>query len=80
MLSELHHVLQVSMGWFDMHLDEFRDRSNCCGGVFGYLNLLESLADPNCPNHDEARDWVDEDFDSTRFDAATVNSLLTTLR
>ena len=47
-----------------------------CGGVFGYLNLLESLTDPNSPNYDEARDWVDEDFDPKRFDVATVNNLL----
>jgi hypothetical protein len=47
-----------------------------CGGIFEYLNLLESLADPNHPNHSEARDWVEEDFDPKRFDPATVNSLL----
>jgi len=47
-----------------------------CGGVFGYLNLLESLTDPDNPNHEEARDWVGEDFDPKRFDVATVNSLL----
>jgi len=146
LLSELHHVLQISMGWFDSHLYDFRYQRNrygdltlleeviddsetslcqvarrkgnqlvytydfgdnwehevlveridqcsapavprciggrnaCppedCGGVFGYLNLLESLTDPNNPNHDEARDWVDEDFDPKRFDVATVNSLL----
>src|SRR4029077_13813929 len=29
-----------------------------CGGVFGYRNLLESLTDPDNPNHEEARDWV----------------------
>jgi hypothetical protein len=44
--------------------------------VFGYLNLLESLTDPNKPNYDEARDWVDEGFDPKRFDVATVNNLL----
>jgi hypothetical protein len=146
LLSELHHVLQISMGWFHSHLHDFRDRRNrygdpkslqavidesetslcqvaprkgsrfvytydfgdtwehevlvekidrdtvstlprclggrnaCppedCGGVFGYLNLLESLADRNHPNHDEAREWVDEDFDPKRFDVAAVNSLL----
>jgi Plasmid pRiA4b ORF-3-like protein len=50
-----------------------------CGGVFGYLNLLESLTDPNHPNHNEAREWVDVDFDPKRFDVATVNNLLMTL-
>ena len=146
LLSELHHVLQISMGWFEGHLHDFRvqrdrygdpklleevidesetslcqvargkgsrfvytydfgdnwehdvlvekidqesvsavprcigGRNACppedCGGVFGYLNLLESLTDPNSPNYDEARDWVDEDFDPKRFDVATVNNLL----
>jgi hypothetical protein len=150
LLSELHHVLQVSMGWFDGHLHDFRNQRNrygdskfleavidesetslrqvaprkgsrliytydfgdnwehdilveeidqstvsavprclggrnaCppedCGGVFGYLHLLESLADPNHSNHHEARDWVEEDFDPKRFDVATVNGLLKTLR
>jgi hypothetical protein len=149
LLSELHHMLQVSMGWFDAHLHDFRNRQNrygdpkllegvidesetslrqiaprkgdrfiytydfgdnwehevlveeidqdnasalsrclggrnaCppedCGGVFGYLNLLESLTDPNHPNHNEAREWVDVDFDPKRFDVATVNNLLMTL-
>jgi pRiA4b ORF-3-like protein len=145
-LNELHDVLQVSMGWDDSHLHDFRNQQNrygdptlleevidesktclcqvaprkgnrfiytydfgdnwehdvlveeidrssasamsrciggrnaCppedCGGVFGYLHLLESRTDTNHPNHDEAREWVDDDFDPKRFDAAAINSLL----
>jgi hypothetical protein len=149
LLSDLHYVLQIAMGWFDMHLHEFQDRSNrysdpksldgvidenartlrqiaprkksrfvytydfgdnwehdivveeierssvpvmpsciggrnACppedsGGVFGYLSLLESLADADHANHDEARDWIGEDFDQTYFDPAEANAVLGTL-
>jgi hypothetical protein len=137
------------MGWFDMHLHDFRDRSNrysdpkamddvidenartlrqiaphkgswfvysydfgdnwehdviveeiernsapvaprclggrnACppedvGGVFGYLGLLESLADADHENHYEAIDWLGEDFDQTNFDPAEANAVLGTL-
>jgi hypothetical protein len=145
-LGDLHYVLQVTMGWFDMHLHEFRNRSNrygdskslegaidenevslrqiaplkgcrfvyrydfgdnwehdvvveeiersnalaaprclggrnACppedsGGVFGYLSLLQSLADASHPNHDEAKDWIEEDFDRTYFDPEEANAVL----
>lgn len=149
LLGDLHNVLQIAMGWFDMHLHDFRDRSNrysdpkalddvidenattlrqiaprkgsrfvysydfgdnwehdviveeiernsapvaprclggrnACppedvGGVFGYLGLLESLADADHASHDEAIDWLGEDFDQTYFDPAEANAVLCTL-
>lgn len=44
------------------------------GGVFGYIRLLESLADPSHPDHEESKEWVAEDFDPTYFNAEEVNA------
>jgi uncharacterized protein with PIN domain len=44
------------------------------GGVFGYTTLLESLADPSHPDHEESKEWVSEYFDSTYFDTEEVNA------
>jgi pRiA4b ORF-3-like protein/uncharacterized protein DUF6930 len=149
LLGDLHNVFQIAMGWFDMHLHDFRDQSNrysdpkalegvaseraktlrqiaprkgsrfvytydfgdnwehdviveeiersslpvaprclggrnACppedsGGVFGYLSLIESLSDTGHPNHDEAMDWIGDDFDRTYFDAEEVNAVLSRL-
>jgi hypothetical protein len=49
------------------------------GSVFGYLNLPESLADTDHPNHDEAMGWIGKDFDRTYLDLAEVNAVLSTL-
>lgn len=39
-----------------------------CGGPWSYANLLEALADPEHPEHDELREWIPIDFDPTYFD------------
>ena len=39
-----------------------------CGGVWGYGELLETLQDPNHPDHEEMLEWVDGDFDPEAFD------------
>ena len=31
-----------------------------CGGIPGFYALLEAVADPNHPNHAEAKEWLDE--------------------
>ena len=38
-----------------------------CGGPWGYLELLEVLADPAHPEHAERREWLGEDFDPEDF-------------
>lgn len=40
-----------------------------CGGPDGYAQLLEVLADPSHPDHDELREWAPTDFDPDYFDA-----------
>ncbi len=39
-----------------------------CGGVPGFMNLLEAIADPTHDQHEELLEWVGDDFDPERFD------------
>lgn len=39
-----------------------------CGGLPGYMNLLEALADPKNEQHEELSEWVGGDFDPEHFD------------
>jgi hypothetical protein len=39
-----------------------------CGGPWGYSNLLDVLADPTHPHHEELREGLPLDFDSAHFD------------
>lgn len=47
-----------------------------CGGFPGYFHLLEAMADPKHPEHDEMLEWVGEEWDSEAFDLDAVNSAL----
>jgi hypothetical protein len=47
-----------------------------CGGPWGYANLLQVLNDPNDDEHEEMREWVEEDFDPEHFDVETINRAL----
>lgn len=38
-----------------------------CGGTWGYRELLEILADPTHPEHDERREWLGRPFDPEAF-------------
>jgi len=42
-----------------------------CGGPWGYEQLLAILADPNHPEHESWREWIDGPFDPNRFDPNT---------
>lgn len=47
-----------------------------CGGVGGYEELLEVLADPAHEQYKELREWTPEDFDAEAFDLALTNQFL----
>jgi len=44
-----------------------------CGGVWGYADLLDALADPNHELHEEKKEWLGEDFDPEAFDLAQLS-------
>jgi hypothetical protein len=45
------------------------------GGISGFYAQLEALADPNCPDHDDAKEWLG-DFDPNRFDHQPIKDRL----
>jgi len=46
------------------------------GGIYGYYRWLEALRNPKSDMHEEAADWLGEDFDPGRFDLEAVNQAL----
>jgi hypothetical protein len=57
-----------------------KGKGNCppedCGGIYGFYGLLEALADPKHPDHEDMREWVGEDYDPDHFDLAEINQRL----
>jgi hypothetical protein len=47
-----------------------------CGGMGGYFNLLEILADPKHEEHQSMMDWIGGSWDATHFNADQVNVFL----
>ncbi len=47
-----------------------------CGGVFGYLEMLDALADPSHESREEILDWLGEHFDPEEFSVDDVNEQL----
>lgn len=47
-----------------------------CGGIWGYYNLLESIANPDDEDHEESKEWLGESFDPTAFDIEAANKAL----
>ena len=46
------------------------------GGVWGYVNLLQALHDPDHPEHEDCKEWIGDDFDPAAYDIKAVNELL----
>jgi hypothetical protein len=46
-----------------------------CGGIPGFYNLLEALADPDHPEHQDMQDWIGG-FDAEDFSVDAVNGRL----
>ena len=51
-----------------------------CGGIWGFADLLEAIADENHPEHEEILEWVGEEFNPQEFDTAAVNRALQRIR
>jgi len=51
-----------------------------CGGPWGYQDLLAVLADPAHPEHADRLEWTGGTIDPTRFDVASVASILGAMR
>jgi hypothetical protein len=51
-----------------------------CGGVWGYAELLETLADPESEEHEEMLEWLGGEIDPEEFDIDEVNRLLAHLK
>lgn len=51
-----------------------------CGGAWGYEEMLEILKNPEHPEYEDTRDWLDESFDSELCDLQHINSRLTAFR
>ena len=51
-----------------------------CGGVWGYADLRDALANPASEEHDAMLEWLgldsDEDFDPAAFDVEETNEIL----
>jgi hypothetical protein len=51
-----------------------------CGGVWGYAELCDILADPNHPDHGERLEWLGHPHDPDAFDKHAINSSLARIR
>ena len=47
-----------------------------CGGIWGFYNMLDILADPDREEYEEMVEWVGPDFDPEAFSVADVNKTL----
>ncbi len=50
-----------------------------CGGAWGYASLLEALADPQHPEHEDQLEWVGGEWNAESFDLEAVNAALAEL-
>jgi hypothetical protein len=46
-----------------------------CGGVWGYYDLLNAIADPDHEMHEELSEWLGDEFDPEAFDLDEVNKI-----
>ena len=46
-----------------------------CGGIPGFYDLVEAIADPNHEQHEELKDWLGYDFDPMDFSIDRVNQM-----
>ncbi len=46
------------------------------GGVWGYMDFIEAMRNPDHPQHDEFAEWFEDEFDPEAFDIDEVNRRL----
>jgi hypothetical protein len=46
------------------------------GGVWGYYDFLETISNPDDPEHDDMLDWIGGEFDPEHFDLDEINAEL----
>lgn len=51
-----------------------------CGGIYGWQELCETLADPNHPEHADRLDWLGFRPDPAAFDQTAVNNAMAGIR
>ena len=51
-----------------------------CGGVPGFYDFLEAIADPEHERHEELKEWLGDDFDPEAFSVDEVNRRLAPLQ
>lgn len=51
-----------------------------CGGILGYYDLLDGLADSSHPRHEELCDWIGGEFHPEAFSIKKVNRILSPAR
>jgi hypothetical protein len=51
-----------------------------CGGIRGFYDLLEALAEPNHERYEELCEWIGDDFDPQAFSVENVNRMLSPKR
>jgi hypothetical protein len=75
-----HHVIIVEkvLENADGPIPSCVDGARACppedsGGVCGYVDKLEALANPDDEEGEELREWLGEDFDPERFEVNVVN-------
>lgn len=51
-----------------------------CGGTHGYQQLLESLADPADPEHEEMAEWAPDGFNPEAFDVQAYDAAVRSVR
>jgi hypothetical protein len=44
-----------------------------CGGIWGYADFLEAIADPKHENHRDMKEWIGGKFDPEKFSVEVVN-------
>lgn len=51
-----------------------------CGGIWGYADLLQTVSDPEHPDHADQIEWLGPNFDPELFDADRTNQGLRRIR